>query len=382
MQQNIASNNLSALNRFVLFHPNTDGRCGRAVFINPYLLQRFAELVDTDSAAGRATAKQIIDLRAQAAGLNSSTNQGKPSTHRQTLGSLVVYYSVVQAGTENSHGAGVYITDLKRSCGKGEGDAAGLYLSKFSRGKRNDWRPQKISASKLPTLVGAIGGLVKGQDYDLKLTAGRCGQYLASKVKASQLNNAFSLYYTPGFVIDGLGSWITPEQKIDSDDAGPKQLAQLLINTQQQYWGASDLPPHQWYVFGDGAKFLLQTLRQVKQLGGEGLAMHQFHFVAPKENLGLLLGELRQLDAQVSNQVHELGDSFAVQLHQLGSDGSGADAVVSGLQGYNKSWNKLDSAMQPGVKLLQQFAQRLNNPLEVYFSDLIKQMGQTLKGGW
>ncbi|MFD1215869.1 MULTISPECIES: hypothetical protein [Microbulbifer] len=147
-------------------------------------------------------------------------------------------------------------------------------------------------------------------------------------------------------IIDELGTWKTPKQKIEEWKSGPDELAEVLINTQKQYWGESD-QTHHWYIFGHGSKLLDKALSKVEQLGHGGLSHHEFSFIEPRTNLGAVLDKIDRLGGHF-NKTLSL-KSIGAKFHQA----LDADATVAGLQAHDKSWTDLDQKLRPSAALLQ-----------------------------
>jgi hypothetical protein len=375
--------NNTPLNQYIFFDSDTLGNSGRKVYIDPGLITRYFELVDRNSHDGKQVEEKIKSLRSLAGGLTAQSNQNNATEHRQDCGNVMVTYKILQHGDGHSHGDGVYITNLKQAYKKGKADRPGFHLAKFSMGGRSDWKTEDITGNKIPTAIGAIGSAYHPEScsYDLEMSANRMGKFIANK-DSKRLNNQFSLYYAPSYIIEGLATWKTPEQKMSAGNAGPKELARILIDTQNSYWG-DGRDPHHWYVFGDGNKLLDQALKEVKNQGQQSLNYHQFHLVSPRVNMGILLQQLKHLDAKVSSTVADIAaQDMAAKLHQAHNH----DAVINGLQRFDRSWGKMDSNLTPTSNFLQKAQKKLTANLaqgsfsQLTFTGLADKLAGTLQG--
>lgn len=372
------------LNQFIFFDSDTLGEDGRKVYIDPGLVTRYFELVDPSSHDGQQIEKNIKSLRSQAGGITSQSNQNNATEHRKDCGCVMVTYKVLQQGGDASHGDGVYITSLTQAYNKSEGDKAGFHKASFNPTAESDWATKEISESIIPTAIGAIGAVYDrdSQSYRLPQSTDKIGHFLARK-DSKRLNNQFSLYYSPGFIIEGLATWKTPEQKMLPSDAGPKDLARILTTTQNNYWSDNGSDPHHWYVFGDGNKLLNQALSEIKAQGQQSLSHHQFHLVDPKENIGILLQQLNSLNAQISKTVVDIGtEAFAAKLHQAHNH----NAVLYGLQAFDRPWKKFDTELQSASKFLESAQKKLQTSLaqgdfsQLTFTGLADKLFGTLQG--
>ncbi|WP_226647770.1 hypothetical protein [Microbulbifer variabilis] len=364
---------------FIFFHEKTKGQNGKPVFIDPKLLPRFIDLIDLNSEAGIKTANQMNLLKGPTAGITSDSNQSNGFEHREYIGTVQVTYIVYQESNSHNRGPGVYITELKRANGSSDGKSlpAGFYQSEF---EGENWKLNSIKDDIIPTAIGAIGAFFDGTKYDALSTAKEYGSYLKSTGNADQkqLNNCFSLYYAPSYLVDELGVWKTSAQKLSGPDAGPRELARLLYKSLP--WDERDETlKHHWYVFGEGAKMLHRTLKEFSQIaGGKRLQQHCFYFVNPRENIGLLVQEVEKVGAQTkkTSYRHSL-DDIASKVHQV-KDGNSA---TTGLQKIDASWTKFDKMIQGSSNYYQnKYINSLDNNRT--FADAAIKFARNFKDGW
>ncbi|WP_226665131.1 hypothetical protein [Microbulbifer aggregans] len=329
---------------YLFLSDKTVGNDGRRVFINPDLLAPFLEFVREDSLRGQKSLSNMIGLKNSAAGLTSQSNQNSASQHRLDCGGVIVTYSVLQAGSPNSYGEGVYISQIQQALNAGEKHAPGLHKVQYRSGT---WMPFKSPDNTIQDTVATVGAEyeAESQTYDLRNTAETIGEFLAKNIKGSDLGTEFSLYFSPTYIIDDMGTWKTPEQKIEFKNSGSSDLADVLIDTQKQYWADSD-KKHLWYVFDHGAKLLDGALMKVKEKGITSLSQHEFNFVNPRANVGTILSNIEKLQSTFKKTFSL--DGFGSRYHQAAN----INDTISGLQAHDKSWTKLESHLRPCSELL------------------------------
>lgn len=156
---------------FVYFHESTKGESGRAVYINPELLSRFLDLIDTRQSSGQNTARlinAIKDIKVDANGLSTNSNLSNGFEARKDCGPVEVTYTVYQDNASSHRGPGAYITKLKRlhKDEQEEDKPAGLYKATLSN--RRSWDLKKEEGCTIPTAIGSIGAIFNGERYDAK----------------------------------------------------------------------------------------------------------------------------------------------------------------------------------------------------------------------
>ncbi|WP_062260503.1 hypothetical protein [Endozoicomonas arenosclerae] len=373
-----------SFNSYIFFDRDTRGENGRKVYIDPGLVTRFVELVNPTTPSGKQSLEKMIGLKNSAAGVSSQSNQSNSSQHRLDCGPVIVTYSVLQSGTPNSHGEGVYITNIQESLNKGKGHLPGLYDVKSRSLSKGDWHPEKSNDQKISTYIGAIGAVLepKDQAYSVEKTANAFGDLFLTNANGKRLGNSFSLYYTPSFVVDQLGTWRIPEQKIIKEGNGAVELAKVLIETEKHYWSDMGERQHHWYVFGHGAKLLSDALKQLRN-SGQPLKHQSFEFIDPKANLGLLLENLERLQADVTNRVGRTeGTNLVTRLHQGVND-----QLQNQVKALPFKWNNA-STLTADTQTIKSLAQRLDKSLAggtarqlPPFTGLIAKLS-TVLGGW
>lgn len=358
--------------KFIYFHPSTKGTAGRAVFINPGLLVRFMELVDTRDPKGELIARGIIALQSTAAGTTSDSNQSCAFQHRQTVQNLVVTYTILQTG---GRGAGVYITDLQHGY-SGKNSNPGLYKVQQSSGGRTPWEAVFDQSASMPCSYGVLGALPPNDDglIDVDKTATTFAEGPLKPVRRA-IATGFSLFYTPTHVVDGMGHWLTSEQKHSGGAATvSRSFAQLLANTDK----TSQNDPtsrHTWYIVGQGAKVFQQALQEYKRLTKHPLnRKHDFYFVDPQVPLGLLQKDLREcgIDLNRDKNIIHTSMSLASQVHQL------ADNSQMYLN-MHRPWER-EVAMTSSLNEVEKLFDA-RNPT-AYFSEMVKKLSAALKGRW
>ena len=281
---------------FILFHPSTNGTSGRKVYIDPALIPRFIELIDPNGHIGLQVIQGLIGLKNSAAGINSDSNQSNALQHRSTFQNIVVTYTILQQG---GRGAGVYITALA-SAHASDTHSPGFYkvLPDTGRGgdSRSKWTIEPDSSTTMSSVVGVLGA-VAPSDSGASSAIETANIFASDALSAErrQLGKGFSLFYTPNYVIDGMGIWLSSSQKTSNGSAGsPRSFAQLLANTANKPASHGDPERYKWYIVGQGAKVFQQALQEYKRLGKTPLNRnHEFYFIDPQVPLGLLKDDLR-----------------------------------------------------------------------------------------
>lgn len=362
--------------QYIYFHPSTRGQEGRCVFIDRDLLGRFVDLVDTTRKQGQMLAMELAALKSRAAGLDSASNISDGFSHRQTLGSVEVSYTVFQNASSKNRGPGVYITGFRRV---NRGDAggshsAGLYRVAFS--VKNGWSVSDSAVSSIDTAIGAIGAVFSEGGYRADSTAEAYGDFFSANVPGKKLNNCFSLYYAPSYLVDSLGVWQTPEQKTNPQGAGPKHLAQLFKATLP--WSANPNPDikYDWYVFGEGIKILSLALSEYRNIASGSLNEHQFTFLDPKASLGSVYQKLADVGATVSRSGYRMSSkAYAAKIHQA----IGFNELASGMQRQDASWTKTENLVRPLAAVVNGFEGRGG---DLTFADMVKELISNIDAGW
>ena len=356
---------------FIKFHPACNGQNdGRTVYIDPDLLVRFAELIDPASHTGLQAVQGIIGLKNSAASITSDSNQSCAMQHRATLGNILVTYCVLQNG---GRGAGVYITNLQQGHGK-DLDRPGLYKVTQGGNRLERWSAQEDPSPVLTTSVGVVGAAPPSEDNQKGATASAnilANALLGREVRAA---NNFSLFYTPSYVIDGMGVWLTADQKNPqySGDCARK-LAQLLANTARKPANAGDPERFKWYIVGHGVKIFQQAFIEYKGISKEPLGKrHEFFFVDPQGAIGAILPQDQRdhmLHFNRDNMVIADTMGLASRLHQV------VDPTGEYVNFY-RSWERFRNVTKAAEQAKDIYSQR--SASNVYFSDLIKQLGSVL----
>ena len=374
------------LKQYKYFHPSTNGTEGRAVFIDPSLIGRFLDLIDISNAEGRNTAAKLFQLRNSAGNGQAHSSVNKPAMHYNNFGTVQVQYTIIQGGSESDRGPGVYIHDIRSiDTNKKETDTKpGFYLTEKMGGR---WELRE-PVNKMSTKVGVIGAKIKGETYDASYSANEYGSHLHDI--GGNYDDQYSFFYSPGYITNALGQWRTPLQKNDASfSQQQQQFANILQATlpwvdasqaHERPWENAPTPQYQWYVFDEGAKFLMEALKVFKQqIAGSSvrtLREHQFHFVNPKRNLGDLLRELESIKAQVTQGAYEFEDQLTAKLHQI----MRTQDTVAGLQAYNLPSDKMHKTIGPINDRIRKYQNTMDD--NSYFSDLVKTMQQEVQRGW
>lgn len=362
--------------KFIYYHPSTKGGDGRAVYIDPQLIVRFMEIIDSLGAKGVEVARGIINLKSTAAGLTSDSNKTNVGQHRHNIQNVAVTYTVLQNG---GRGAGVYITDLQHSYSSDQG-RPGLYKVERSTRVGQPWMASSIDSNILPSLVGVLGAVPPSEDGISGATQTAIGFAVGSLKNEFEgpsknlIENGFSLFYTPSYVIDNMGTWLTSDQKLTSGSINcPQAFARLLVNTENKSKGEQR---YRWYIVGSGAKVFQQALKEYKHLSKQPLnRSHEFYFVDPQVPLGLLHQDLRDngFDPGRDKSIVNGSMTTASQAHQL----------IDPTQTYTNMYKPFSQFM--AIKAAANEATKVlktRSSTTVCFSDLVKNLSTALNKRW
>lgn len=359
---------------FILFHPSTNGTSGRKVYIDPALIPRFIELIDPNDHIGLQVIQGLIGLKNSAAGINSDSNQSNALQHRSTFQNVVVTYTILQQG---GRGAGVYITAFASGYQK-DLHSPGLYKVKPSAERGAKWAVEPDSSSSMPSVIGVLGSAAPSESGIVSATE-TADVFVDSALSRErrQISNGFSLFYTPHYVIDGMGVWLSSTQKISNPSAGsPKSFAQLLANTANKPAGYGDPERYKWYIVGQGAKFFQQALQEYKRIGKTQLNRnHEFYFVDPQVPLGLLKDDLRSqgIDFYHDRNIIEDKMTLAGRINQF------VDPT--------ETYRNLHRAATLEKVVIESVAEankiyKTRESSSVYFCDVIKKLSGALSRRW
>ena len=306
--------------RFVLLDRDTDGRSGKAIFINADLAQKFFAIGEQDIEMVFARLKQ---LRALASGLNSSSNAQDAADYFTPMGSVGVRYKVFLATGDSSMRPGVYITDIE--LGSFGSESPGLY--KVTKG-RDEWLIDKRPVDAVDTELAAVNGLCDDiQQAATKLMP----DMLKNAYSEGELGGSYTLCYNPPSVYRWGRIWKSRQQESNNSNILVQHLSQALVNAQRKNKKVK------WVVHGDGIKLFHKAL---ESLPGETLNQHSVIFLAPTQALSGTLALVAARQMGVHKDVMKIGkDDFASRKHQM-RDGKAVENVLkempsfsNGLQG-------------------------------------------------
>ena len=362
---------------FIFFAPNTRGKDGRKVYIDPNLLLPFLDLIDINTNTGVKIARSIngklAEIKNQAGNIQAQTNVKKPGMHRSNLGPVQITYTIEQAKTANNRGDGVYVTDITSldigPTGKAYSTRPGFYLVANTRGQWGTDASSQIS--KMTTLVGAIGAKMENNYFSAKVTAEEYGDYIHDA--GANNEDKYSLLYTPSYILDSLGTWHTPEQKQLPSGTQQIKFAHILLESVKQGgWDIQSREKHLWYVFDGGAKFLEEALIKYQGIaGGQSLEKHEFQLVNPKVNMGPLLKQLEKVKAKVAEKFYHL-DEIPAKAHQV----LDVDALPHSVAPTSSAYTKLHAL---DTKIKQYFP--IKDP-DITFYEIFNEITADLSDNW
>lgn len=359
---------------FILFHSSTNGTNGRKVFIDPALIPRFIELIDPESHVGLQVIQGLIGLKNSAAGIGSDSNQSNAMQHRSTFQNVVATYTVLQQG---GRGAGVYITGLVSGYQK-DLHSPGLYKVKPSAERGTKWAVESDTSTVMPSVIGVLGAAAPSESgiSSATETAGVFADSVLSRERR-QIGNGFSLFYTPNYVIDGMGVWLSSTQKTSNSAAGsPRSFAQLLANTANKPAGYGDPERYKWYIVGQGAKVFQQALQEYKRISKTPLnRSHEFYFVDPQVPLGMLKDDL------LSQGIHFYHDRNIIE------DKMTLAGRINQFVDPTETYRNLHRAATLEKVVIESVAEankiyKTRESSGVYFCDVIKKLSGALSRRW
>ncbi|BFM10230.1 hypothetical protein R50072_03830 [Simiduia litorea] len=262
--------------RFIHFSQNTDGRCGRPVYIDAQLLPDFLAAVDISSFAGLEVVKKIEQLRALGGGINSHQNKDIANSHKCLMAKVEVHYYITQA-TGNKSG-GIYITNVGSITNNK--DKPGLYRYQNGIVRANN------------TDFFALEQAFIGSDQSIDNLTNRFKPY----AEADGWNSiSYELFFSPSYDIDKHGTWITPAQKLFNESQSIVELAKILQKTQQAMINKSGSFT-KIRVFDSSSRILDKSLTLVKghldKLG--------FEFIDPDTAITSTISQLAAKNAKLS----------------------------------------------------------------------------------
>lgn len=280
--------------QFILLDQDTDGRCGRAVYINLALSATFAGI---EQSARDLILHRLKSLRATAGGANSYSNIHDAMEHKTLIGSAFVHYKMLQASGSAVFPPGVYITGMEvASYGQAP---PGLYrVTK----RREDWEVEKQQAKAISTDFAAINGACRGiaQAASEVLPEMLDKAYSGKKWRGDLNSEGYTLFFNPPCLYDSTGAWKTPQQKAFSKNLAAVKLARAMAEASRRQH------PVQWVVHGDGAHIMHDALQQ---LPGVDLSNHTLLFAAPTKSVAALLPALRQCSVKLHDDVIKVQDA-------------------------------------------------------------------------
>jgi len=294
--------------------------------------------------------------------------------HRSTFQNVVATYTVLQHGGRRLGG---YITHLVSGY-QTETHSPGLYKVTPSLEKGSKWSLEPDNSTTMTSVIGVLGAVAPSESgASSAIETANIFASDALSVERRQLGKGFSLFYTPNYVIDGMGIWLSSNQKTSVSTAGsPRSFAQLLANTANKPSNYGDPERYKWYIVGQGAKFFQKALQEYKHISKAPLSRsHEFYFVDPQIPLGLLKDDLRSqgIDFYHDRNILEDKMTLAGRINQyvdptetyrsLHRAATLEKVVIESVAAANKIYKARESS-------------------GVYFCDLIKNLSNTLSRRW
>lgn len=298
----------SELKTYIPFNRNTRGTSGRAVYINPALLPRYIELINSKATNQMRLDAAIQGLRALAGGFTSDSNNNNAFCHRTQVDGVEISYSILQ-DLGPSQKTGVYVTDLKVKASARNFDAAGLYQAELKSGA---WVPRKSPIDATVYENGAISAGISSKygEANKSSAANSAGRMLFKKLGRA-LN--YDLFFIPASQVDHQGTWVSPGQKLNTNRVNAKKLAEVLRskersgNNSKIFWHASD----------HGAQILLDALQLLPAMGVNKLEKQEFALSNPFASVPALARALKNVGIDFNERMVDWRSSSEASLaHQ------------------------------------------------------------------
>lgn len=303
----------SELKAYIPFNRNTRGTSGRAVYINPALLPRYIELINSKATNQMRLDAAIQGLRALAGGFTSDSNNNNAFCHRTQVDGVEIFYSILQdLGPTNK--SGIYVTDLRVKALNGSPHSAGLHLAQLRQGS---WTPNPVENNTPTTYFGAITGGVdsKSGDASIMSTCNSTGKRMFKKLGCRPVD--YDLFFTPSSQVTTEGTWTTATQKRLPTGYLPRKLADAMIKVEKK----NHVGMIKWDVSDQGAQILLQALKLLPTLGMTKLERQSFEVSNPYAPIGSLKLALKsvgyELTPEMVNLQSQSRGSIAHQTHTM-----------------------------------------------------------------
>lgn len=170
----------------------------------------------------------------------------------------------------------------------------GLYKVLPSLDRDSKWSVELDKSTTMPFAIGVLGAAAPSESgVSSALETAITFAATALSGEKRKIGDGFSLFYTPTYVIDGVGVWLTSDQKRSTSAGSPTTFAQLLANTAKKPTRYGDPERYKWYIVGQGAKVFQKALSEYKHICKVPLSQnHEFYFVDPQIPLGLIKDDL------------------------------------------------------------------------------------------
>ncbi|MET0356826.1 MAG: hypothetical protein ABW044_08590 [Cellvibrio sp.] len=254
-----------------------------------------------------------------------------------------------------------------------------MYKVEPDLGSDFKWKATVDDSLTMSSRVGVLGALPPAAD-DGRVNPSKTARAFAEgplRIKRESIGRGFALFYTPTYVIDNMGVWLSSSQKTTSGSISqPKSFAQILANTQNKAGASASEEKCKWYIVGHGAKVFQQALQEYKRISRHPLSLaHEFFFVDPQVPLSQLTQDLRDngIDFSRDKIILENTMSVASQVNQL------LDPARMYCEMY-KPWSqyqRVNANVKEADKVLE-----ARSSASVCFSDLVKNLTTTLQGKW
>jgi hypothetical protein len=293
------SRTASAANKYILFDDDTDGRCGRCVFIDQGLLAKFQGSTDGKVEELKYVFHRIKQLKSRAGDLASHFDPQDPKSKISMFGKAEIKYTIHQPSASSGMVAGVYIDDLNLASFSGA--EPGLYNVKDKNG---EFVLSNKRVDSIPTTRAAINGLCESAKQAAELILPPMVNVAYGHRKWDKLagtmapDDSYTMFYNPPDMYKN-GKRMVSQGKATNQRLTADRLAEALKEAQSRNKKV------QWVVHGDGIYALESALKKVS---GKSLDCHTAIFLSPNSDVSKILPLMNRSGMKIHDTVYQTHD--------------------------------------------------------------------------
>ncbi|WP_370979576.1 hypothetical protein [Agaribacterium sp. ZY112] len=293
-QQAGFSRTSSTASQFILFDDDTDGRCGRAVYIDSALLNQFSGGSEKGKAELRYVFHRIKQLKAKAGGLSSHFDPANPKQRVSMIGKVKVSYTILQDGHNHGKPSGVYITGLDLA--RFNDLDPGLYHVEQDR---RDFVLNKKPQTEIKTTRAAVNGLCEDAEQAAStilppmIDTAYGDQKWAREAGGLAADDSYTLFFNPPQMYNS-GKPLKSQAEGLNQRYAAQSLAKALLRAQAKGKKV------QWTVHGDGIHTFHNAL---KLAGNKDLSCHTAVFLSPNKDVSQILPLMKNTQMAIHDKV-------------------------------------------------------------------------------